>query len=80
VPRLSPREWLLMDICVKLGYCTFHHHPDVVERLLEWPANDPDGFTELVWRTEGGLWPYPDKAQWRGLRGFIAERLAAEKR
>ncbi len=58
--RLSPRqtEWLLHDLCVKLGYCLT---PPDQETVKADPPTSPEAFAALVMKLEGVDPDDPDK-------------------
>lgn len=63
-------QWLLEDVCVRLGFCL---PPNEQIRLEQDPPKDVDAFTDAIFVAEG-LDPH-EKSN-RGLRAQVRELVA----
>ncbi|GAA4609321.1 hypothetical protein BJY16_007270 [Actinoplanes octamycinicus] len=72
--RLSEVEWLLNDLCVRLGFCL---PPAAARRLIQSPPADADAFAEAVFEAEGMPQPAVHHSDLhRRVRALIAEHMS----
>ena len=64
---------LLRQLCVELGFCL---PPDAFERLVAAPPDDPDSFTEAVFREEGLDPATVERWLWREVRDRVVRAFA----
>ena len=67
-------EWLLHDLCVRLGFCMAARDP---ARFLALAHEGPHTFADAVLLAEGldPNDPALDKSLWRGVHEFVAARF-----
>jgi hypothetical protein len=72
-PNDDPRELLLDELCVRLGFCL---PPAVQQELLQRPLHDADSFVDEVARAEGFDATAMDRDLLRRMRGLAAAAFA----